>query len=311
MPTDSSKKDRESKSDKICVCFGLTSDMQFAAGVSILNFVSVHGNSGYDFLIYSDSKLSRLQNVLTGQGINIRVVKYMPPISWLGLYSSKAVAYFSPLVLSKFEIFNNLISYNRVIWLDYDIVIKGELKDLISNEVFDFACLTSSHTIGNAFISPPKEVDPLTLSKDGISAGVLAVTDSFPNHQDATKSLYETYLLHRSNLYYPEQAIFDIFLDGKDYKWLELEGKIYCDLPENETFGSLILHAWGPNKFWNGRSNSTWSNFYRIWLGEGGSSFSPMQSKIQGILRRLNYVIAVIAVRVFRITPSLKSSQIH
>jgi lipopolysaccharide biosynthesis glycosyltransferase len=311
MPTDISTKDRSNKSDSICVCFGLTSDMQFAAGVSILNFVSVHGKSGYDFLVYSDSKLSKLQTVLSSQGINIRVVKYTPPISWLGLYSSKAVAYFSPLVLSKFEIFNNLNDYKRVIWLDYDIVIKGELKDLISKGKFDFACLTSSHTIGKAFISPPKEVDPVILSKDGISAGVLAVTDSFPSYQDATKSLYETYLVHRSNLYYPEQAIFDVFLDGKDFNWLQLEGNIYCDLPENETAGSLILHAWGPNKFWNGRSNTTWSNFYRIWLGAGGSRFAPIQSKINGILRRLNYVMAVVTVRGFRISPSLKSLLIH
>jgi hypothetical protein len=98
-------------------------------------------------------------------------------------------------------------------------------------------------------------------------------------------------------LYYPEQAIFDIFLDGKDYTWLELDGRVYCDDPDSELKESLILHAWGPRKFWNGRSNRQWSDYYKLWLNIGGARFAPTRSKVKGIIRRFNYVLAVSLLR--------------
>ncbi len=280
------------KSTKVCVCYGFTADMEFAAGVSILNFVDLHGSEGFDFILYSDSRLPKLKAALGARGINVEVNVFHPPIRWLDLYSSRAVAYFSPLVLSKFEVFSHLSHYRRVIWFDYDIVIKGRLTDVISKNNFDLAFMTSGQPFENAFISPPQNVDVETLAKEGLSAGLLVVNDTFPDHQSASPCLYSTYLLHSSNLYYPEQAILDIFLNSVSYKWLELDGEIYCADPKMELPQSLILHSWGPLKFWDGRPNQKWTGYYQLWLGLGGGKYSRAKSRMNGISRKLKYLVA-------------------
>jgi lipopolysaccharide biosynthesis glycosyltransferase len=281
--------------------------MEFAVGVSILNFVEIHGAKEFEFVVYSDSRLPTLKSILSKQGVSVDVIKYKPRIRWLSLYSSRAVAFFSPLVLSKFEIFNNLKKYKRVVWLDYDIVIKKPLWDLLNQNHFDLACVTSSQPIRNAFINPPPGIDDKTLADEGISAGLLVVKESFPDYQSASKALYETCLKHISNLYYPEQGIFDIYLHDAPYKWLELEGQMYCDNPEVENTESFIVHAWGPRKFWNGRRNDEWSRYYDFWLNLGGSRYVPSVSKLKGYVRRLSYVLATIVIATVRLS-RVKSS---
>jgi hypothetical protein len=298
VPNQKESKPSNQKSQKVLICFGLTSDMEFAAGVSILNFVGLHGSEDFDFVVYSDSGMPRMVSALGLKGIDVEVIVYHPPIKWHELYSSRAIAYFSPQVLSKFEIFNNLEHYSRVIWFDYDIVIKHPLTELLSATDFDFACLKSNQSIGDAFIKAPKGIDLAILAKDGISAGLLMVRDSFPDHQKARQKLYDLYLRHSSNLYYPEQAIFDIFLEKEDYRWLRLDGEIYCDNPEHEIAQSLILHAWGPKKFWNGRSNLSWSSYFKEWRSIGGSRYSPLLVLANGISRRVQHALALVILRI-------------
>lgn len=268
--------------------------MEFAVGVSILNFVDVHGSEGFDFILYSDSGLPNLVAALGSRGISVKVIVYNPPVKWVELYSSKAVAYFSPLVLSKFEIFENLKRYSRVVWLDYDIVIKNRLTELLATKNFDFAYFKSDHSIVRAFINAPKDIDLTTLNTHGMSAGLMVVTDSFPDHQKVAEKLYGLYLQHNANLFLPEQAIFDIFLENLDYKWLELDREIYCDNPDHEIAQSLIVHASGPEKFWNGRHNNQWESYYQVWLSIGGVKFGPYKTIVQGLIRRFFFAIATI-----------------
>jgi len=282
---------------KICVCYGLTSDMEFAAGVSILNFVNLHGSEDFDFVIYSDSRLPKLVAALASRDINVRVVVFRPPVTWLELYSSRAVSYFSPLVLSKFEIFKQLGAYSRVIWLDFDIVIIKKLNVLYSDVDFDFGYVPSGMNIRSGFIEPPPMVNLETLEKDGLSAGLLIANNDFPGHTDVTDALYQGYREHAQNLYYPEQAILDLLLDKAPIKRLILDARIYCSDPDNQSEDTLILHSWGERKFWNGRENLIWSGYYDDWKSIGGRRYKPSLVILNGALRRIQHIAALVITR--------------
>jgi hypothetical protein len=285
------------KSQKVCVCYGLTADMEFAAGVSILNFVDLHGSEGFDFILYSDSELPRLVASLSSKGISVSVNIFRPPISWLDLYSSRAVSYFSPMVLSKFEIFNNLEKYSRVIWFDFDMVFQSKLELLLSADNFDLAFMSSQQTISSAFRQPPIGVDAETLMKEGFFAGLFVANDTFPDHKHVTKRLYELYLVHALNLYYPEQAIFDVFLEQTSYNRLVLNPRVYCGDPDDQSDEILVLHSWGPKKFWSGRTNLRWSSYYKEWRSIGGSLYRPFLIFANGISRRVQHALALVVLR--------------
>jgi lipopolysaccharide biosynthesis glycosyltransferase len=272
----------------LAVCLSVTSDLAFAASVVIKNFVDLHGRDGIQFFIFSDGPIFREINALVRIGIEASSIIYKPPLTWNAIWSCRPVAYFSPLVLAKFEAFNFLRDFHRVIWLDYDIVIQHPLSALISDK-FDIAYHDMYESVAQNFSSLPKELDPQVR---GMSAGLLAVTDSFPGHESATNTLYKLFLRFRNVLYMPEQAIFDIY-----FQTLQLDKRLlsesYCTLPSKATEKSIILHSAGPNKFWNCIENATWQENFETLKAEGLPAFKRSRSSKAKFFRKTRYVLAV------------------
>lgn len=276
------------KSD-ICVSIGVTEDLEFAAGVTILNFISVHGVKGFHFMVYSDKPLKILSEVFSRMGLQIDVVVFRPKVPWRLLWGSRAVSYFSPLVLSKFESFSLLTSFSRVVWLDYDTVILSPITSVFDSSAFDFAYMKSKQPVGNGFLKLPSGINS---SEEGMSGALFLLNESFPNHQSASLELYEIFEGCYNNLVFPEQAVFDIFLRRLSFNYLELDPEIYCAYPGKESKDAKIIHSWGPKKFWNGLHDPRWIELYSNWLEIGGSKHSATKSKIRKLMRMAKYVIA-------------------
>lgn len=277
-------------SDKgTAVCFSASSDLAFAIGVTLLNFVSIHGSEGFHFRIFSDTKLEKLVSIFVKLGVDIKVERYRPPVSWFELWSSKAIAYFSPLVLAKFEGFRLLEHFRTVIWLDYDIVLQASLEELWTKKDFDIGYLGSSQPISKGFIVPPVGIDG---SREGFHAATIVFKRSFKGFETACQELYSLFSKNAANLYYPEQAVFDLFLASrKDFVRWELDAS-FGQYPGNELPDTKILHAYGSKKFWNGLGDPTWTRFYENWLALGGAPWSPLASRIKKGARAIRYLIA-------------------
>ena len=276
------------KKNRLAVCIGVTSDLAFAACVTLKNFVELHGQDGTDFFLFSDGPLPREREALRKIGPDITVLEYQPPLTWLELWKSRAIGYFSPLVLAKFEIFNFLRTHQQVIWLDYDIVIQQPMAELLEAD-FDIAYYSSEGAIGDQFIRPPSGLD---LSKPGMNAGLLSVKESFPDYVGVTSKLYDLYRVHAKNLYMPEQAIFDLYLDAVSPKLFELSDD-YCTLPDSSNSTSaLVIHSAGPRKFWNSIKNNTWEKNYKELLAVGMPAWNQKKANRKRLLRKIRYLIA-------------------
>lgn len=276
-------------SKKVAVCISASSDLAFAAAVTFLNFIEIHGAQGFHFRLFSDSRLPRMAKIFKNLGADFEVEVYKPPVSWTKLWGSRAIAYFSSLVLAKFEGFRLLSSFPTVVWLDYDIVIKDSLAELWSRSDFDLAFMGSGQAMAKGFIAPPVDVDP---EKEGMSAGVMVFRSTFVDHVKAPSNLYGIYSKTYASLYYPEQAVFDLyFMSNQDFVHWKLDEK-FCAFPGSETSSNLIIHSFGPKKFWNGLDNDSWSRNYQEWLNLGGWSRSPFQTKLAKLVRGLKHLTA-------------------
>jgi len=265
-------------SDRFLVCLSLTSDLEFAAGVTILNFIEVHASKDFDFQIFSDSDLFTLQRVVRAKGASIRVTRYKPPVAFLKLWGSRAIGQFSPLVLAKFEAFNMLSSYGAILWLDYDIVILEPVITLLKEQDYDFAFMGSGQPASNGFL---KNSDPVLAEQEGMSAGIFYLKNSFPGHANASERLYELFESNSWNLFYPEQAIFDLFIRERKFRYRRLDQEVFCSHPEQSSSKASILHSWGQRKFWNGLTNTIWNRYYQEWVDLGGSRYSMAISRLK------------------------------
>lgn len=277
------------RSQPVAICISSSSDLAFAAAVTFLNFIKIHGVEGFHFRFFSDSKLPRMQKIFRDLGANFEVEVYRPPISWLDLWGSRAIAYFSPLVLAKFEGFRLLSSFPTVVWLDYDVVITNSLAELWNRSDFDLAFMGSGQAIAKGFISPPGDVDT---ESEGMSAGVMVFRSTFVDHAKVPSDLYGVYSKSYDSLYYPEQAVFDLyFLSKQSFVRWKLDSK-FCSYPGIESPRDLIIHSFGPKKFWNGLENESWSSNYEEWLNLGGWLWNPSKTKLAKLVRGLKHMTA-------------------
>jgi lipopolysaccharide biosynthesis glycosyltransferase len=230
-----------------------------------------------------------MEKIFRDMGADFEVEVYRPPVRWSKLWGSSAIAYFSPLVLAKFEGFRLLSTFSTVVWLDYDIVITDSLGELWSRSEFDVAFVRSGQAMAKGFIYPPTDVDP---EIEGMSAGVMVFRSTFVDHVKIPSDLYGIYSKTYASLYYPEQAVFDLyFLSNQNFVYWELDGK-FCALPGSESAGDLIIHSFGPKKFWSGLENDSWSSNYQEWLNLGGWSWNPVQTRLVKLVRGIKHFTA-------------------
>jgi lipopolysaccharide biosynthesis glycosyltransferase len=222
-------------------------------------------------------------------GAEFEVEIYKPPVNWTKLWGSRAIAYFSPLVLAKFEGFSLLSVFPTVVWLDYDIVIQNPLNELWTKGNFDLAYAGSGQPMSNGFTVPPIGLDP---EREGMSAGVMVFRSTFVGNRTATLDLYGLFSKEYSSLYYPEQAIFDLyFLSHQKYLHWKLDDR-FLSSPGSKSPKNLIVHGYGSTKFWNGLQNDSWSDHYDEWLALGGWGWNPLRAKLAKLIRALKYSIA-------------------
>ena len=278
-----------SQAQPVAICISASSDLSFAAAVTFINFIQIHGAKGFSFRFFSDSKLPRMEKIFRDLGADFQVELYKPPVSWRKLWGSRAIAYFSPLVLAKFEGFKLLSSYPTVVWLDYDIVITKPISELWERDDFDIAFPGSSQSVKNGFITLPPGING---DLEGMSAGVMSFKRSFSGHKEAKEKLYKLFSLYSSSLYYPEQAIFDIFFQTHISSRRWKLGEKFGAEPGKESNLNAIVHGYGPRKFWNGRLNASWNEYFFLWLELGGWGWNPHRTRLAKLVRGLKHLIA-------------------
>lgn len=283
---------------RLAVCLSVTSDLSFAAAVVIKNFVDLHGADDTSFFLYSDGNCTDVKLSLARAGIEVEVIEYAPPLNWFELWSSRAVAYFSPLVLAKLEVFSHLQDHKSCLWLDYDIVIQGPLSEILEADQVDMAFMTSANSMTAQFIEPPKFVPA---DAPGMSAHLIFVSETFPDFQFSTSSLYALYRRHAQNLYMPEQAIFDLFLLDKKFRFLDLPESKYSALPNSpESKAAVVIHSVGPNKFWNSIKNEDWDSRGSELRAIGLAGFSKNKNNRTRLFRKVRFLFANLALLDFR-----------
>lgn len=275
------------------LALGITGDWAFAAA-TVLAALARHSPAllrGADVLLYAATTLPAHDHTLL-EALGAHILP--PPDAVAGMSHSltpDAVRVFSPMCVAKFHCFTLLERYDKVLWLDTDTLIQGDIAPLFTRPLPAGTAGLALAREDPAFADPPG-VQPASIN---IHTPIAALDGNAPNRNSGVilfdrsglddPAQYAEWCVdfvcrHGSRLRYPDQAAFNALL----HTW-QRQGRAVAELgqewnthPRNPraTFAPIV-HAFGAYKLWNDGLTAVcfpeWQRDYARWLAAGGTPY--------------------------------------
>jgi FkbM family methyltransferase len=253
------------------VVFCLTANMAFALGCVLLDLKKHSPNLADEVVVFHDGITAQDQNVLRTL-FPTRFITYDFPVKKVSPFQDFMLWHFTEMVFAKFECFRLLDEFRSVVYLDYDLVIRNDISELLSPCESGLKLLPSTMSVAEGLFYPISAFD---MDAQSTLACVIVFHDNLANYRRLYDWCYEKTCEYASALKFPEQAIFDFMMQTFHITPTPLDPHIYCCHPQDtDNLGKAkIVHVWGQPKFWNGWHFPEWDETYTKWISMGGSAY--------------------------------------
>lgn len=257
----------------LAIVLGITDNWAFAAATVLLGLQEHKLKHDYNIIIYHQN-LSDKNRLLLQQIHPCVFVDYE-----VDLINTEKFSRVSKMAFSRYECFGLLEKYKKVLWLDSDILIKGDISGLIDSCASGIAMYKHEGIPMSVSFSLP--VLGFDMTKVCFNTGILLLTDSLDNVEALREWCYEK-TNEWSNEINSDQAIINLLLQAFDLSVSELDIRYNCP-PNMESTETLILHPWGENKFWNGLVHPLWEKYFLQWRALGGNGPVIQRGPLSGL----------------------------
>ena len=217
----------------------------------------------------SDKDINILNSV-----IPTRAIQYKCPVSKIKLLLNPVVRYFSPMVFSKIECFRLLKEYDTVTWIDYDMLLKEDIGELLEHNNDYRLIMNHGVPLKNMLKGDYSREDfasKYDMNYPSMVAALFTLNRNSDTDYDALCDFYYDKLQKYSKyLYLPEQALITMMIQEFGLTYDEIDETVYNVHPKDDNTGARILHSYGEVKFWNGIDNAIWNDYYAKWQGIKG-----------------------------------------
>lgn len=270
---------------ELAIVLGATANMTFAVANVLLGLTQHSSDLKPDIIIFHNDITDNDKNLLNTI-INCRFIDYEFPIKDISKFQEEYFNQFTKLAYSRYECFNLLKEYKKVLWLDIDVLIQDDISGIFDycDSGIAFAKKSYEFKIIKNLIKP---IDKYDMNEGSFNSGVIVFKDNLPQYDKLTEWCYEKTLEYAEYLYLPDQAILNLMLQEFNIKVDEF-GIYYnfCILATtiNETkkdsVNAKILHSACPEKFWNFWNYKEWNQNYKQWVEMGGSKYSGRKANL-------------------------------
>ncbi|KKP40253.1 MAG: hypothetical protein UR30_C0005G0034 [Candidatus Peregrinibacteria bacterium GW2011_GWC2_33_13] len=254
---------------ELAIVFGSTGNMSFALA-NVL--IAIKKHSPYlkaDYIVFEQG-VTEKDKILLKQLSNCNFIEYVFPEKYKVNFNIDLIKKFSFLTFSRFECFNLLNKYKKVIWLDIDILIQKDITSLLEE------CSTGISLLGGLKAGDDFTIKVKGLEKDkeNFNAGIMYLQDNLICYQEYTDWCYNKTVELAKILVSADQGIINLLIKEKQLEVHRLDWKYnYNPAFEGDTSSAIILHTYCPEKFWNYWNFKEWNDNYKLWLNMGGSKF--------------------------------------
>ncbi len=252
------------------IVFGLTSNLTFALANVLLGMKSHCSIFWDDIIVFHDticvSEQEHLNSILKCKFIKYDY-NFNDKIKNMDIESLKT---YSILSLARFECFNLLNDYKKVIWHDVDILIQKDFKGLLNYANESGLALTCdpNFMVEQNFYGIIQGYD---LLKPLYNSGIMVISDKLKDYAKLSKYCYDKFIENINIIRYTDQAVLNMMIQDYNIKVEQIELNMFCCHPsKEEAKDAIIVHSYGSDKFWNSdylkKRFKEWVDNYNKWV---------------------------------------------
>lgn len=205
--------------------------------------------------------------------------------------------HFTQLTFARYEIFDLLDTYRKVLYIDVDVMIGGDLSYIFNNFGDKSGVAMCKDTqkgltlITKNFVKPMPQYD---MTVPCYNAGVTLFCDNIPHRRKLRMWCYHKTAEWLENLVCPDQGVVNVMFQEFGIQVEVLPDICNC-LPSNPKYldknrhDVLIYHcAGGGVRFWTYTWNSLWQPFYQEYLAMGGKPHTDKEHAWLKLIKKFN-----------------------
>ena len=243
---------------KLAIVLCTTINQMFAVG-NVLIGLKKHFSlpeDEYDIILYVNKKLDKrdenaINNIYKNTIINI----YKSPFP-KSFKNSNCALQWSLMTFARFECFSLIEKYNKVLYLDTDILIQKDIIDLLNIE-----------SMAQRFKSSKYNLD-----KKLFNSGVFIINDSITNGNEIKDWCY----IMSVKWLMADQPIINLAVQEFNISVYDFSDTYNrYKLSDKDIEDACIVHALCGVKFWNANDNAEWNENNKKWIEFGGTAYDP------------------------------------
>lgn len=248
----------------------------------------------YDIIFLTDKLESEDENALKNIFPRIIIEIYKSPFS-KNMLNLRELNHFSSFTYARFEAFNLLERYEKVFYVDTDIVIQKDISEIINIETpLSISYFANKMPVSGNFTKENIDlVKDYDLNKVSIIAAVFLINDKLNNYQIMTKWCYEKAEEYKTN----DQSILNLLIQEFNIETHDLTESYGAYPTSNISKYAHIIHAIGPAKFWRGTHNKEWEENNKIWIESGGNTTYEENAKKRKLVDKIVWFIPTFNLR--------------
>lgn len=248
----------------------------------------------YDIIFLTDKLESEDENAIKNIFPRIIIEIYKSPFS-KNMLNLRELNHFSSFTYARFEAFNLLERYEKVFYVDTDIVIQKDISEIINIETpLSISYFANKMPVSGNFTKENIDlVKDYDLNKVSIIAAVFLINDKLNDYQIMSKWCYEKAEEYKTN----DQSILNLLIQEFNIETHDLTESYGAYPSSNISKDAHIIHAIGPAKFWRGTYNKEWEENNKIWIESGGNTTYEENAKKRKLVDKIVWFIPTFNLR--------------
>ena len=262
----------------LAIVLGATGNMTFALANVIIALSKNKPQIPFDIKVFSMEIPEKEKNILNSI-LPITFIDYEYPGKTEDSISTKKR--FTKMAFSRYECFRMLNDYKNVLWLDIDLLIKGDIAELITTCDKPIGLWQSKQSLKINFT---EEIDNYDTDKFFYNTGVFLIKDTLEYPKKYADWCYKKTNELSQYLYCADQGIINLMLQEFSLEVCNLDEKFNCIPRKKLAKDAVILHPYCAEKFWDFYNDKEWNENNKQWLKMGGAPYNGSRT---GLLERI------------------------
>lgn len=257
------------------IVMGATGNMAFAVANVLMGVKKHSPQLNADYIIFHND-FTNEDKSLINRIVPCNFIEYKFPIKEEYRFTEHYFNRFTKMAFSIFECFNLLDNYEKVLWLDIDLLIQKDISDIFNHSESGWAMAKENCNLAGNFYETPDFIQENDQPKS-YNTGVVLFSDNLPNYEKMAERCYELTYQYAKHLLLSDQSTINLLIHLDNLNITELPKAEYNCLPNEpgvDVSDAAIVHAHGDYKFWNYYKFEEWNQNYKEWIKRGGSAYN-------------------------------------